>query len=52
MKTFIAISKMVRGRYKAELPFIAAMCKTPQCEDVALYLNKYMELKIIPISEN
>lgn len=45
MKTFIEISKTVRGNYKKKLPFIAAMCKMPQREDVILYLNKYLVFK-------
>ncbi len=45
MKAFIEISKMVRNKYKLGLPFIAAMCKLPQREDVKLYLQKYLIFK-------
>ena len=45
MKTFIEISRAVRAEYKEKLPFIAAMCKLPQREDVILYLNKYLNAK-------
>ena len=45
MKAFIEISKAVRNRYKSNLPFIAAMAKRPQREDVALYLNFYLQYK-------
>lgn len=42
---FIEISKAVRAKYKKELPFIAAMVKFPQREDVVRALLKYMEFK-------
>ena len=41
MKTFIEISKMIRSKYKEQLPFIAIMCKRSQREDVIIYLNLY-----------
>lgn len=46
MKAFIEISKNVRAKYKAKLPFIAVMCKMPQREDVKLRIDKYLSFKI------
>lgn len=45
MKAFIKISKMIRNRYKKELPFIAAMCKLPQREDVKKRIDEYLIFK-------
>ena len=45
MRAFIEISKMVRDKYKQELPFIAALCKRPQREDVRMHLDKYLIFK-------
>lgn len=45
METFIQISKHVRNRYTTEVPFIAAMCKRPQREDVSNLLVKLLAPK-------
>lgn len=43
MRTFILVSKGVRNQYKQTMPFIAAMCKMPQREDVLIYLRIYLK---------
>lgn len=46
MKAFIEISKMVRHRYKTQLPFIYAMAKGPMRDDLKKQINRYETFKI------